>query len=167
MLSCRLPRARGSARGVRVFELDTGNTAWMLAASAPGAVHDAGAGVLLRRAHTKQERRGHDHALVHHDRGGGRALGGGRLLARIRARPGSWADRQPRPLWAARRWRRVRRERRARPPLHGLPDDVRHHHARRSSRAPSPSAPGSDPSSSSSPSGRSSSTPRSPTGCSA
>ena len=34
MLPCRLTEARGSARGVRMFELDTGNTAWMLAASA-------------------------------------------------------------------------------------------------------------------------------------
>ena len=34
MLPCRLTEARGSAREVRVFEIDTGNTAWMLAASA-------------------------------------------------------------------------------------------------------------------------------------
>ena len=67
-------------------EIDSGDTAWMLAASALVHVHDPGPRLLLRRLHPQQERARDDHAELHRRRPRRRPVGDHRLLRSPSAR---------------------------------------------------------------------------------
>ena len=110
-------------------KVDTGDTAWMLAATALVLLMTPGARALLRRPRAREEHAQHVHDVRRRDRGRDRHVGAGRLLARVRRdrRP----DRRPRLRRPARRHLRApRRDDDPAPGLLGLPGDLLHHHDR-------------------------------------